>query len=237
MALSIRVLGRLVIAVDDCPLGKIPKKADALLGYLAVQRDQTVSRERLADLLWPYQSSEEARHSLRNCLSTLRKAFGPSAARYLTTDVTSCRLLDVDVDLHRFKQLSVSRYRFDLQTAADLYQGEFLADIYVESEPFGEWIAAERERTLDVVCNILRRLTADQDGAGEHDAAIQSGRRLVALDPLSEFGQRALMRAYAHAGRRAEALRQYKSCAETLKRELGVSPDAETRALALEIAR
>ena len=59
----------------------------------------------------------------------------------------------------------------------------------------------------------------------------------MALDPLSEFGQRVLMRAYARAGRRGEALRQYKSCAETLKRELGVAPDAETQALASEIAR
>jgi len=45
------------------------------------------------------------------------------------------------------------------------------------------------------------------------------------------------MRAYARAGRRGEALRQYKSCAEILKRELGVAPDAETQALAGEIAR
>jgi TolB-like protein len=60
---------------------------------------------------------------------------------------------------------------------------------------------------------------------------------LVALDPLSEFGQRALIRAYVRAGRRGEALRQYKSCAETLKRELGVAPDVETQSLANDIAR
>jgi TolB-like protein len=45
------------------------------------------------------------------------------------------------------------------------------------------------------------------------------------------------MSAYARAGRRGEALRQYKSCAETLKRELGVAPDPETQALANELAR
>jgi DNA-binding SARP family transcriptional activator len=89
-------------------------------------------------------------------------------------------------------------------------RGEFLADFDLDSEPFGDWLAAERDRTLDMVCNILRQVAADQDAAGEHEAAIQSGRRLVALDPLSESGHRALMRAYAHAGRRAEALRQYK---------------------------
>ncbi len=105
------------------------------------------------------------------------------------------------------------------------------------SEPFQEWLAAERDRTLMLVCDILQRLSAEQDAAGEAEAAIHSGRRLVALDPLSEFGQRVLMRAYARAGRRGEALRQYKSCAETLKRELGVAPDAETQVLAAEIAR
>ena len=67
--------------------------------------------------------------------------------------------------------------------------------------------------------------------------AIQSGRRLVVLEPLSEAGQRALMRAYADGGRRGEALRQYKSCVDTLRRELGVMPDEETQALARSIAR
>src|SRR5439155_10236578 len=102
--------------------------------------------------------------------------------------------------------------------------------------PFQEWLAAERDRALGLVCDVLQRLTAAAE-PGESEAAIQSGRRLVALDPLSEYGQRALMRAYARAGRRGEALRQYKGCAEILKRELGVAPDAETQALAAEIAR
>jgi DNA-binding SARP family transcriptional activator len=224
MALSIGILGPLVIERDDCRLGKVPKKARALLGYLAAQGGQAVSRERLADLLWPYQGSEQARHSLRNCLLELRKALGPSGARHLVADFANCRIEDVVADLDRFERLSRSRNRPELQAAAGLYRGEFLADFDIDSEPFQEWLAAERDRTLALICDILQRLTAAQDAAGEADAAIQSGRRLVALDPLSEFGQRALMRAYARAGRRGEALRQYKSCAEILKRELGVAP-------------
>ena len=79
MAISIGLLGPLVIESDDCRLGKVPKKARGLLGFLAAQGGQGVSRERLADLLWPYQGSEQARHSLRNCLLELRKALGAEA--------------------------------------------------------------------------------------------------------------------------------------------------------------
>ncbi len=167
----------------------------------------------------------------------MRKALGPSTSLYLVSDFSTCRIKDVVVDLDRFERLARSQQCSELQAAADAYRGEFLADFDIDSEPFQEWLAAARDRTLALICDILQRLTAEHDAAGEHDAAIQSGRRLVALDPLSEFGQRALIRAYARAGRRGEALRQYKSCAETLKRELGVAPDVETQALANEIAR
>src|SRR5271166_2257674 len=134
MALSIGILGPLVIESDDCRLGKIPKKARALLGYLAAQAGQAVSRERLADLLWPYQGSEQARHSLRNCLLELRKALGPSTALYLVTDFSNCRIKDVVVDLDRFEQLARSHERSELQAAADAYRGEFLADFDIDSE-------------------------------------------------------------------------------------------------------
>jgi len=237
MSLAIYVLGPLVIKSDHCRLDKIPKKARALLAFLAAQNGEAVSRERLADFLWPYQGSEQARHSLRNCLLELRKALGPKAAHHLAADFANCRIEDAVVDLQDFDQLSRSRDGAELQAAADLHRGDFLADFYIASEPFQEWLVASRDRTLAATCDVLERLITLQDAAGEHEAAIKSGRRLAALEPLSESGQRALMRAYATGGRRGEALRQYKTCADTLRRELGVAPDEETQALARAIAR
>lgn len=236
MALLIGLLGPLVIEHDQRRLVKLPRKARALLAYLAAQVGRPVGRERLADLLWPYQGSDQARHSLRNCLLELRKALAHGAGSHLVAEFANCRLQNIDADIDRFEQLARSSAPSDLLAAAELYRGEFLADFVIDSEPFQEWLASERDRTLDLVCNVLQRLTALQDEAGEHEAAIKSARRLAALDPLSEIGQRALIRAFARAGRRPEALRQYRTCAEILKRELGVAPDAETQALANEIA-
>src|ERR1700757_3539135 len=144
MTLSISILGPLVIESGDSRLGKVPKKARALLAFLAPQAGQPITRERLADLLWPYQGSEQARHSLRNCLLELRKALRPEAAQYLVCDFAHCRVRDVVVDLERFERLARGSQRSELQTAADLYRGEFLADFHIDSEPFQEWLAAAR---------------------------------------------------------------------------------------------
>jgi DNA-binding SARP family transcriptional activator len=235
MTLSINILGPLAIKIDDRLIRKIPKKARALLAFLAAQRGEPVSRERLADLLWPYQRHDQSLHSLRNCLLELRKVLGSCAPVHLIADFQNCRVRDTMVDLDQFERLALSPEVFDLQTAADLYRGELLADFDITSEPFREWLMSERDRTLLMACAILERLTAALRAAGDHTGAMLSARRLVFLDPLSEVGQRALIRAYAHAGRRGEALRQYRSCAETLRRELSVAPDVETQALANEI--
>lgn len=86
MALLIGLLGPLVIEGEDRQFGKVPRKARALLAYMAAQGGRAVSRERLSDLLWPYQGSDQARHSLRNCLLELRKALAPAAGRHLAAE-------------------------------------------------------------------------------------------------------------------------------------------------------
>ena len=217
--------------------GKSRKRPAPCSPILPPRTGQPVSRERLADLLWPYQGSEQARHSLRNCLLELRKALGPGTDAHLVADFANCRIQDAIVDLDRFRAaVPLAEAVSSCRAAAELYRGEFLADFDINSEPFQEWLAAERDRTLAMVCDVLHRLSGSRTRLAStrpQSSRAPAGR----ARPLSEFGQRALMRAYARAGRRGEALRQYKSCAETLKRELGVAPDVETQSLANEISR
>ena len=77
MELSIGLLGPLVIESQESLLGKIPKKAQGIVGLSGGSaRRQTVSRERLADAAMAVSGLEQARHSLRNCLLELRKHSG-----------------------------------------------------------------------------------------------------------------------------------------------------------------
>ena len=237
MALTINVLGPFEVKDVHGELQVGPKKARALLGYLAVHGERATRRERLADLLWPSEGPEQSRHSLRNCLLEIRRALGQAAAGHFLVEHASCQLRGIELDLAFCDAAARSGEASAMIAAAELYRGELLADLSIQSEPFQDWLSAERERGLNLMCEILERLTDQQQASGDHLGAIRSARRLVSLDRLSEAGHRALMRAYARAGRRAEALRHYQRCGEILKRELGVAPDAETHALANRIAR
>src|ERR1051326_4074168 len=72
--LRLELLGDLQIRAGNGALAVISaKKAQALLAFLAVKPAQRVSREKIATLLWSSTGPDQARQSLRQTLSMLRK--------------------------------------------------------------------------------------------------------------------------------------------------------------------
>src|SRR5467141_3944041 len=72
--LRLELLGDLQMRSDPGSLVTISaKKSQALMAYLAVKPSQRVSREKIASLLWSSTGPDQARQSLRQTLSTLRK--------------------------------------------------------------------------------------------------------------------------------------------------------------------
>src|SRR5215468_12068495 len=74
--LKLRLLGAFAIeASAERPAAPTirSRKARALLAYLAMKPDWRASREELATLLWGDTTDAQARHSLRQCLLSLRQ--------------------------------------------------------------------------------------------------------------------------------------------------------------------
>ena len=214
------------------------KKAQALLTYLALPVGRAHPRDKLAALLWGGIREESARASLRQALFSIRKALGEmdgalsQAGDALALDPTS-----VEVDVALFEHAVKDGTPDGLERAVELYRGDLLSGFVLDEAPFEEWVLGERERLRELALEALARLLAHQRKTGATEPAIQSALRLLALDPLQEPVHRTLMRLYMEAGRRGTALRQYQQCVSALGRELGVEPEAETKALYEEILR
>ena len=109
--LEIKLLGRFRHSGSHDDL---PKKAQALLAYLAMNRGHAIPRDQLADLLWSTSGPEQGRQSLRQSLATVRRALGADARDLVETvgaDVQLAASGAVDVDVHRFEMLAQSTAR------------------------------------------------------------------------------------------------------------------------------
>jgi DNA-binding SARP family transcriptional activator/TolB-like protein len=213
------------------------KKGQALLAYLALTPGQRHSRDKLAMLLWSDRPDDRARHSLRQCVLTLRKDLGSDGESALSADDEGLSLEagEVEVDALAFEAAASAGAGEALEQVITLYRGDLLEDLNVRSEEFEVWLRAERPRFRTLAVEALGALAEQQAGSGEAEAAVEACHRLLSLDPLHEPAHRLLMRLMAGQGRRAAALRQYQVCEETLRDELGAEPEAETRRLFDEI--
>jgi DNA-binding SARP family transcriptional activator/TolB-like protein len=233
-SMRLRLLGRFRAEGDGGrSLAIASKKGQALLAYLALTTGERHHRDRLAMLLWSDRPDDRARHSLRQCVLTLRKVLGPEAEAALQADDEGLWLAaeEVEVDALAFEESVAAGSLEALERAVALYGGDLLEDINVRSDEFEVWLRAERPRFRNLAVDALAALAERRADGGEADAAIEACRRLLQLDPLYEPGHRLLMRLLAEQGRRGAALRQYQVCEEILRDDLGAEPEAETRQL------
>src|ERR1051325_1756170 len=216
------------------------KKSQALLAYLGVRPTQLVSRDKIANLLWSSTGPEQARQSLRQLLSSLRKELGHlSPSEKILVEEADFLGIDaslVQTDVAEFEALLASGTEEALTRATALYEGDFLDGFTLDEERFDQWVLAERDRLHRASLKAHAQLVDVQARRGALDEAIGTAQRALRIDIMQEAMHRTLMRLYMQSGDLDNALQQYEICARTLKRELRIDPDSETKSLQQQIA-
>ncbi len=246
--LSLQLLGPFSASVDGKSLGSFRTRlSQALLIYLACEPVRH-RREHLMTLLWPDVAQASAQQNLRQNLYFLRQlitdvdgANGQSRVPLILADRETVQLnpaAAVEVDARRFRTLldAPSPDRQQMEAAAHLYRGDFLADFYLpDSNPFEEWAAARREALRRDALATLRQLTARYLADDAYDRAEACARRQLTIDPLHDSANRQLMEILARGGRRHAALAHYEQYRRLLDLDLGIAPGAETLVLVAAI--
>lgn len=211
------------------------KKSQAMLAYLGAKPAHMVSRDKMASLLWSSTAPEQARQSLRQTLSTLRKELSNISpdkkllveeGDFLTLDPTN-----VQVDTAQFESCVGQNTLESLTRACQLYHGDFLDGFEIDEEKFDQWVIAERDRLHRMALKVHATLVEMHSRDGRLDDAIAVAQASLRIDPLQESMHRTLMKLYVQSGDLTNALQQFDACAKIIRRELSVEPDAETKAL------
>ncbi|MEW5957462.1 MAG: AAA family ATPase, partial [Chloroflexota bacterium] len=221
------------LSVADWPR----RKAAALLQRLAL--DRRLLKEQAIEFLWPGANPAAGANNLYSTLHVLRQtldtALGQGAAEAIFNfeDGVLSLAPSVWVDVQEFERLcatastvSPEQAAADLEQALDLYQGDLLPD-----DRYAEWTLLPREALYRRQREARLALAAYHRDARDYAGALALLTPLLSYDPADEPIHRELMRLYALAGRRHEALRQYQTCVEALAADLDVPPEPETAAL------
>jgi TolB-like protein len=224
---QLNVLGRFDLRAGDDAIGPIAKKTQAMLAYLAVENTRVVTRDRVSTLLWSDKSDDRARHNVRQTLSAIRRSCNSlvvSDGDTLYIDLNLC-----EVDIVEFERAAASDDPQVLISCLDLYRGDLLDGYQPRELELEEWLRDSRERLRVTTCQVMDRLANILITADRTDEAIEALNRRLTMDPACEPAHRKMMKLFAKAGRRSDALRQYQTCIDALERELGAMPSIETK--------
>ena len=238
--MNLRLLGPFQIAIG--PDGRIVylknKKARGLLAYLAMQPLCSAQRTTLANLFWPDCQESNARHSLRQCLVSLRKDLDAIAPGLVRTDGDSISLDPerVEADAAMLLRVESLSDRANLNALLLSVSGEFLSDLHI-NEDFANWSSELRQRIHHKLEELIGGIESIPAADELTSQALATIRILAKTDPYCESCRRLLIRLTARVQGRARALAEYKAFVDFLREENLDGPDPETQELFAEIQR
>jgi ATP/maltotriose-dependent transcriptional regulator MalT/DNA-binding SARP family transcriptional activator len=259
---QMRLLGGVEVRVGSRLIKFERRASEALVAMLAFRSGTAVSREVLAEALWPGASVESSRNRFDVALSAARHALEPEAGargpfRVLITDAGFCSLGGserVVTDVAEFERRAracepvlerLSRRSWSDRgpfTPAEARQAREQVGAAVQvyggdllpGFRYASWTESERERLRECHYRLLHSLGSLALILGRHEDAGELARRALQEDPLREEAQRLLMQAMIAAGQRSAALESLRRFRRRMERELGLAPSPETLAVLRE---
>lgn len=235
----IQICGRITVELDGRRIeDDLPGRQGRLaFVFLALNRAGLVTRDQLADAIWPEEQPAGARATLRTIISRLRGALGSDVLEGrddLRLVLPGDAFVDIEIAATKVHEaesaVQAEDWHRGVAAAAAAYSISGRGFLAGEDAP---WVVEQRAWLEDIH---LRALECDATaslgiGGSEVASAEREARRLVRLAPYRESGYRLLMRALDTRGERAEALLVYEQLRAVLRDEIGATPSPVSQAL------
>ncbi len=231
------------VLLDERPFRSRQEKL--AFAYLACQRGP-VTRDQLADVLWPDDRPLAWKTGLSAILSRLKRLLSDAGLDRAGVSLAATAQLQLVLPANAWVDLEEAASALDhaegalrLGRPAEAF-GPAIVASSIARRPFlasdsTAWAVQQRARLQRQLVRALECLSQVCLASGDTALAVESAAEAATIDPCRESSARRLMLAYAASGNRAEAVRCYHHLREVLSESLGIAPSAETEAVFLQI--
>ena len=241
--IAVFTLGKLHLRAGEQIVSAFPtRQVEELFAYLLLYPNVAHSREKLIDLLWPYEGGM-MRGRFSTVLWRLRSVLdrcGQLATHCLTVNRDTVALMrspELTIDFVQFEQALSQANRSQPADEAEAYLrgglALYLGDLY--EGLYADWCLLERERLSRLYLRASGQLMAHLIQRRAYEEAIVLGQKILLRDSLREEVHRAIMYCYGQLRDWSAAAMQFQQCTQLLQDELHIPPMPETIAVYQQI--
>jgi len=214
---ALRLLGGFELRVAST-LALLPLTAARLVAFVAL-REEPTPRRVAANSLWAHGTEGRAAGCLRSALWRIRMLPAP----LIVTERDRLSVApEVCVDVNQARSFATAitgkAVSFDSATVRRLLAADVLPHWY------DDWLLLEQEQFRVLRLHALEIAAIRLAERGSYLEALDTALSAVAADPYRESAHRIVMRIHLLEGNYSEALRQFNTYAQVIRRDLGVEP-------------
>ena len=240
--LQVRMFGEFSIRLGDQILtddvGRI-KKVWMLIEYLLVNRKNPVTQDKLIEILWSDEKSDNPVGALKNLVYRARsalKALDPSSGaeliQYATNAYAWNDMFPVRVDAEEFEELGRQAAETDDEDkkvkkycqAIDLYRGVFLP-----KSAYAEWVVFKSPYYATLYNDYVLWAAEILHRQCRYEEMVTLCEQAIQYDQYNERIHRYLMEGYVGTGQNSRALAHYSYITNLFYKEFGIGLSEETR--------
>ncbi|MDD2955503.1 MAG: BTAD domain-containing putative transcriptional regulator [Oscillospiraceae bacterium] len=246
--INITMLGEFAIRVGEHEVSENTgrtKQVWNLVEYLLANRFKVISQERLIEILWPGDSSDNPANALKNLvyrLRTILKSGVPGCdyefvlyhrGAYSWNNDLPCTV-DTEEMESLWKQAKAAQDEDEqqelYQRAIACYKGNFLP-----KSAYEEWVIPVAEYYRRIYLECINGAVPLMMVRGRYDEIVTICEHAMTFDPFDEKLYEFVIRAMAASGKQSKALAHYEYVCDLFYKELGVKPSENIRSLYQEI--
>ncbi|SDP38675.1 BTAD domain-containing putative transcriptional regulator [Phyllobacterium sp. OV277] len=232
--MKLTVFGEATVSFGGVLVPRIPTNFLRIIVYLLLENSGlSVSRNKIAQMLWSDTDQAHACMNLRQSLVRIRKFQEQYDISLVESDTThvSLNLASVEtgfakIDLLDFIDCCAHGSVGSVLKVSELYRGDLLAQNEPCNSDFDAWLDIKRVNLRDDFIAALMASLEQPDYS--IDEKRLCARKLIDVDPYQEMGYRKLMQTASELGMIAKIEQSFRECAKKLHDDLDVEPEAET---------
>ena len=249
--LTIRVLGPVDIFRDAAnqfaPDAWTTRRARDIFCYIATSKHRRVPKDVLIEEFWRDEDPATVEKNFHPTISHIRKALNSRQSfkqNFVVFRDGAYQLnpeLSYSIDSEEFEHFIAeaekakrakdgARFRASLESAYELYRGEFMSGVY---DPWAEERRGYYSEQAGRVLAALAKLSVAEKRWAD---ALKFGGEVLREDPYREDMHRLVMKVLAAQGKPAAVKKHFDDLKKLLHEELGIEPSSETKKLYKELA-
>jgi DNA-binding SARP family transcriptional activator len=215
------------------------KKVWMLIEYLLVNRAGSVPQDKLIEILWADEDSDNPIGALKNLvyrarmtLKKLDETIGPDLIQYTSNAYAWNNSIPVTVDAEEFETIGKqAAAQADAKLKTDLYlrATELYGGAFLPKSTYSDWVVFRSTHYAGLYNEYVLHAAEGLAEQERREELITLCERAITFDPFEERVHRYLIQAYADVGRSDRALAHYQDVADLFYKEFGVNLSDETR--------